>query len=317
MSSRAERHRAKALRRKVDGNNLASWRLGARFFSPAFAALLLLLLSIPVFPPPLPAQDPAVTYPAAGNLRLEQGTIELWFRLEDDPDGSQRNTLHYFPFFRFDARGEKQPRASLVYQTIWKPDWFHFFFSSLVQVMNERIAGQYVTTVEEGQVGVKADYSRQGAYPRTPRLKKGEWHSLAFTWTNGLAKATVAMHFDGREAIRAAELPGPWLDNLDATSLVFLSAPNHDNIALDELRVSGMARSPLQITNDFARGAFLRDEHTLLLDHFDRIETNETTKAAQTLAEQVAGYHDEKGGQVAGRTELIEGRFGKALRILK
>ena len=167
--------------------------------------------------------------------------------------------------------------------------------------------GPYVTTAEEGQ-GTKPD--PRGPPIFIPRLHKGDWHYLAVAWTNGLEKAVVSLHLDGRLAIRPTELPGPWWADLEATTLRFMSAPNHDNVAVDELRISDVAYGPQQATNSFLRGAFVRDEHTLLLDHFDRIDNE------QTVAEQIAGYHGEKGGKLLNKCcELVDGKFGKALRI--
>lgn len=47
--------------------------------------VLLLLLGVFV----ADAQTTVLQYPLGGNLRPEEGTIEFFFRLEDEPDGSQ------------------------------------------------------------------------------------------------------------------------------------------------------------------------------------------------------------------------------------
>lgn len=253
------------------------------------------------------AQNMVISYPAAGNLRAEQGTIEMWFRFEEEPEGSGQRTLHYFPIFFIHVEGEKHPRVSFAYQTIWGTNHFHFFFSSVITMDGQVIQSPYVTTIEEGQ-GTKPD--PRGPPIFIPRMHKGDWHYLALAWTNGLDKSTVSMHLDGKLVIRPTELPGTLWSDIDATSLRLMNAPNHDNIAVDELRISDIARSTEQITNAFTRGVFVRDEHTLLLDHFDRIGEN------QTVAEQISGYSGEKGGKVWNKfQELVDGRFGKAIRL--
>jgi hypothetical protein len=237
----------------------------------------------------------------------------MWFRFEEEPSGSGERTLHYFPFYFINLEGEKQQRAGLSYQTIWGTNTLHCFFSSVVEVEGQLMQGPYVTTVEEGQ-GTKPD--PRGPPIFIPRLHKGDWHCLATVWTNGLTKTTVSMFLDGRLVIRPSELPGALWENMDATSLRFMNVPNHDSIALDELRISDVAFTATQATNSFTRGAFIRDEHTLLLDHFDKIETDEKAKTSQTIAEQISGYGGEKGGKVLNKCyEQMDGKFGKAIRF--
>jgi len=161
----------------------------------------------------------------------------------------------------------------------------------------------YVTTVEEGQ-GTKPD--PRGPHIFIPRIHRGDWHHLALAWTNGLVKTTVSMFLNGKLVIRPSELPGKLWADMEATSFRLMNAPNHDNIAVDELRISDIARSPEQITNAFTRGAFVRDEHTLLLDHFDTLGTNETSAA------QISGYGGEQGGKLVNTCyELVDGNSGR------
>ena len=278
--------------------------VGRRFIPLAFCLFL--------FAQGSPAQSQVLVYPAAGNLRAEQGTIEMVFRFEEEPDPGGARALHYFPFFFISVDGEVQRRVSFTYQTIWSTNHMHFFFSSLGPLLGTWVGNPYVTTVEQGQVvkpGVNVPLW-------LPRMHKGDWHHVAITWTHGLEKPVVAVYLDGSQAIRSLELPAVWWADMEATTLELMSAPYHDDIAVDELRISDMARSPLQITNSVAQGALARDEHTLLLDHFDRIESNAAARAEQTVAEQIAGYHGERGGTLPSKCyELVDGKFGKALRL--
>jgi hypothetical protein len=277
---------------------------GSRF--ALFAALALGALTLPA-PRAVNAQNPVVLYPAAGNLRAEQGTIEMWFRFEEEPSGKGERALHYFPLFFINVEGEKQQRVSLGYQTIWGANHFHFFFSSLVEVEGKLMQSPYVTTVEEGQ-GTKPD--PRGPHIFIPRMHKGDWHLLALAWSNGMTKTAVSMYLDGRLVIRPTELPGALWGDMDATSFRLMNAPYHDNIAVDELRVSDIARTAEQVTNSFTRGAFVRDEYTLLLDHCDKLDGD------QTVAELISGFRGEKGGKLLNKCyELVDSKFGRAIRL--
>ena len=270
-----------------------------------------------------PAIAQVIEYPLGGNIRAEQGTLEMWFALAAEPDPSQKQSLHYFPLFWFKQSGEDHPRASLNYQTVWKPDHFHFNWNSTGRAIGEFASDAYIATAEETQAVTKADaLSPGGRYPRTPRLKKDEWHYLAITWTDGLTKPKYTMYLDGRVVYLTAALNAVWWDDLDTMVLAMLGAPYHDNYALDELRLSAVARNADDIAQTHASGkAPARDVHTLMLDHMDTIDRQEPAEAGKppvfsTVAEQISGFTGEKGGRLVGLNwDVVDGRFGKAVVI--
>jgi len=277
---------------------------------------LLLLVTAPI------GYAQVIEYPLGGNIRAEQGTLEMWFKLAAEPDPSQKQSLHYFPMFWFKQTGEDRPRASLNYQTVWKPDHFHFNWNSTGRAIGEFASDAYIATAEETQAATKADaLSPGGRYPRTPRLKKDDWHYLAITWTDGLTKPKYSMFLDGRQVLLTATLNAVWWDDLDTMVLAMLGAPYHDNYALDELRLSSTARAPEEIAQIHASGKPpAGDMHTLLLDHLDTIDRQEPEAGkppvCSTVAEQISGFTGEKGGRLNGLNwDVTDGRFGKAVVI--
>src|SRR5262245_60630534 len=167
--------------------------LGSRLVAVAIFYLLSSLLK--------PCSAQCLSYPLSGNLRPDEGTIEFWLRLEDEPDGSQRRGLHYFPLFQVKFEGEEPPRISFSYQTIMSTNSLHFSFSCSGKMMGKLVGNPYITTAEDTQAITKADQPNN-KYPRTPRLHKGEWHYLALTWS-GRNETVIALYLDGRQVIRS------------------------------------------------------------------------------------------------------------------
>ena len=282
---------------------------------PVYTPAALFLAAAFLCPNPVAAQNPVITYPAAGNIRPDQGTIEMWFRLEAEPDGSQKEARHYFSLFWIIVKGDRHPRVRITYQTIWRPEHFHFWWASTGTIMGSLQRNPYVTSVETAQAVTKADRSGY-RYPRTPRLKKGEWHCFAVTWRNGTRQPTIAAYLDGREAIVPRVVPGAWWADMDTTSLRLTNTPHHDNICVDELRISAVARSPQELAASASDGPPTRDIHTLLLDHMDTVRPGSGKGERHTVAEQISGYHGEVGGRVHNTCyEVVDGKFGKAIRL--
>lgn len=264
----------------------------------------------------LSARAAAITYPVTGNLRAEEGTIELWMRLEAEPDAKVPG-CHYFPILAVYGKGkEGQPnpaRATLNYQNIWKPDWFHFFFMSSGKQLGQVSNNPYVTTVEETQTASKLDRTN-APYPRTPRLKKGEWHYLALTWSGDPLQ--VSLYLDGRQVILPATLSAgnPWED-LEGGTFCIESYTSHDNLTLDDLRISSVVRSEEEIKAAFAAGGLKADKYTLLLDRFENVAEKEDTRPEVFSGDKAAAFGtlESKGRWV----EWVEGKTGKGVKILK
>src|SRR3954447_11638024 len=98
---------------------------------------------------------PVIEYPLGGNIRAEQGTIEMWFKLADEPDPSQKNSLHYFPMFWIRQQEEQNARVLFNYATIFGPQAFHLHWSSSGRTLGEFSGDPYICTVDESQAVTK------------------------------------------------------------------------------------------------------------------------------------------------------------------
>src|ERR1043166_1403441 len=225
-----------------------------------------------------------LSYPLSGNLRSDEGTIEMWMRLEDEPDGSQRKGLHYFPMFQIKFEGEEQPRIGFTYQTIWGTNSFHFSLSSSGKLMGQLVGNPCITSIDETQAAVKAD-SSQFKYPRTARLHKGEWHHWAFTWRGG-NETTVALYLDGKPAIIPTKTESSLWADVEGASLRFLSYVYHDNMTIDDFRISSVARTEKDNQEAFAKGSLDADRYNLLLDKVEDVTEGKETRPVKMVVEE-------------------------------
>jgi len=256
----------------------------------------------------------AVEYPAGGHLNPREGTIEFWMRLERIADSRAEGGTHHFTLFYIDDVSERTMRVGFTYQHIWRPEHFHFWWSSRGTILGKESSNAYLTTVEDTQEKTKADRGRD-RYPRVPRLKKGEWHHVAVTW-RGLPQSTVTMYFDGRLVMRPRELEVPIMYDMEDCLFKLVPAPYKDNISIDELRISSVVRAAEEITAT-AKGdePVQADIHTRLLDRFE--EFTQLDGRPHTVAEVTSRQETSPGGRVTipNRVQLVEGRFGKALKL--
>lgn len=259
-----------------------------------------------------------VTYAAAGNLKAEEGTLELWFRLEAEPDGSQKEGRHYFPLVQLvteqelEKPSEKGIGFRVCYQSIWKPDWFHFWFQSSGKTMGKITGNPYITSAEDTQTSLKGD--RPGKpYPRIPRLKPGDWHHLALIWSG--SPTEMSLFLDGKPCIPSTALPGgsPF-EEADSSKISFLAYNYHDNLTVDDLRVSSVARTEKELAAVFAEGATKADKFTLLLDRFENVAEGQDSRPDLMSATDDAS----KRGEIEWRyIQVVPGKTGKGLKILK
>jgi hypothetical protein len=259
-----------------------------------------------------PAFASSVVYPVPGHLDAAEGTIEFWLRLEVKADVK---SMPYFPLFNICKTGEEGERLRFYYQTIWN-EHFHFFLWSRGSVNGTMVGNPYqVVTIEDTVLTSKSDTSA-GRATRIPRVQPGDWHHIAITW-KGLPQSTVALYLDGALVSGPVELPTPLWEGIDDFVFQLLSNPYQDAHTLDELRISCVVRSPEEIRQSVASVRAQADINTLLLDHFEEIR--EVNGQWQTVPEVFTLGYEVQGGLINQRNmvELIEGKSGKGLRLLR
>ena len=189
----------------------------------------------------------AIQYPAAGNIRGDRGTAEMWIApsLDSDPAraGEQDHT--------------QVPNVTLFWLDIDAKTNCGLFWCGPPQQLRiwSRVDGKVLTTLS---VPVK--------------WKKGELHHVAFSWGDELA-----IYLDGTLKAKKA-YKGLMPKTLENAVLHIGKASSP--LLVDEIRVSDVARTP-----ELERQPYAPDEHTLLLDHLDLdIQTFQTHATEPAVA---------------------------------
>jgi len=257
-----------------------------------------------------------VSYRAMGHLDADDGTIEFWLRLDIDalkPDGSV--VIPYYLLFSVSRPGEPTPRASFSYTRQGSTNHYCFVFSSRGDVNGTITRNDNVVSIEDTVEVTKAD--RGGTrYPRIPRLKAGEWHHIALTWTGG-PLPVVQLYVDGKAASWPVRMVAPLFNDLREMRFNLLTFHYQDAHSLDELRISSIARSPKELQQSMQAGRAVADRYTLLLDHFEQFR-QEGEQLWTTPEVHATGIESETG--LIGKrnsVELGDGKSGKGLKFLR
>jgi hypothetical protein len=178
-----------------------------------------------------------VMYPAAGNIDLRQGTVEMWIRPTFDPN---------LPV----PHGDR----GLLNQELFS-----------LQLPHNYTIGYYWNVDDHG---MRLYIQHRSQYPvligERSFWRKGDAHHVAFTWGKELC-----LYVDGKPAVRVP-YQGPLAPALDKGNIML--GGTHAQFIIEELRISSVQRTSFPPTRQFAR-----DKYTLLLDHFNQVNTKVRT----------------------------------------
>lgn len=243
-----------------------------------------------------------LTYPLTGNLRPDAVTYEIWFRLDQEP---QKDGKPVYDLGQINWEKRKLPSVRCGYRPIWWTNHFHLYIRMDGFQMGEPVEGGYWPSYD---TTVLHKLENQPLRRHKP-LHAAEWHYLAWT-SKDISQPEVRFYLDGSALNRTGGrvFNEPWED-METAVLKFSVSP----VTLDELKISHRIYSSEEIEESFKRGALIRDQHTLLLDHFDQ----KSSDGSGTVAEVISGYHKEQGGTIQGKDyEFVESKFGKGLRLI-
>ena len=163
----------------------------------------------------LPAGN-VLTYPSAGNIDASEGTVEFWI----------------------------------------KPAWNGSDFST-INIFSWGVAGGLLLKKDPSTLGFSLNLFNAGgqpeirAWPNISNWQANQWRHVACTWSNSNKKAKV--YIDGQlKSETAFAMTLPAIANATFRIGGFTTAGPGDNIgAIDELRVSGVARTAQEIAQRY------------------------------------------------------------------
>jgi len=181
-----------------------------------------------------------ITYPAEGNVNLEQGTFEAWIRPVFDPQ----------PDIAADDPGRGVLNRNLFSVDFPGGDRIGFYWN--VDDRGMRVYYRRGTT-HPLVMGHRADW------------KAGEWHHVAFSWGD-----KTRIFIDGSQ-VAESDYKGTIPGDLSEAKILIGESPSEFDI--DEIRISSIARDYFDLTQPAAQ-----DRFTLLLDRLDSVDPNLTER---------------------------------------
>ena len=247
--------------------------------------LCVLIFVALAFAMPLHAEQPVrtygnLTYPAKGNIQLDEGTVELYVISGFDSQEEWKHASTYGTLFNI-VMPEENWSYTLTFIT-----WGH----AIAMI---------------GYAYPQQSYVWNGA----GKWKPGESHVVAWTWS-GRKRSVFA---DGEyKFIGKGGAKGSSIDNVvegplhgDLTKAQLMIGRGHSVFTIDEVRISSIARTPEELMKR-KDAAPVADAHTLLLDHCDG-----------GPADVISKFSGETAAKTEGSFEIVDGKYGKAIKLWK
>lgn len=250
--------------------------------------------------------SPGVTWPAAGIIDPEEGTMEAWVKLEFEPleEHQARYVGHGSLFFcRMADPAFAQDGIAVAFQTI--------------------NAGRHGQTDMHCVVAYGITFGGEKLTPRVygdfgPKAQRGQWRHVAITWSRQQRRLTA--YVDGKIApdggLRDLDPQMTWTPLLFSRTTFGIGWPapssnrEPSRIAIDEVRISSIERSVQQLTCS-TPGPATADLHTRFLLDFDAADTPATAVQPTMAAVQEAAQAQ----PLPSGWRWVEGRNGRGLAM--
>lgn len=227
-----------------------------------------------------------LVYPSLGNVRPEEGTIEMWVFLEFGPAEPRERFENSFTMFRL----ETEPRN--LFWLFWKKESRH--------------SGPYATLRADGR-----PYVPFWAVEPVRGWKRGEKHHIAYAWKGARSWWILDGQSDEGSGEKRTQNAFPMSWTLD-TGTSFRVGNGAGKVVIDDLRISSVARREDEV-GYHSPGALRPDVFTLLLDTFD--VSFKPDGVRQTSPAVMMPSATQRGGIPSPGTEFAPGVAGNGLRL--
>lgn len=224
-----------------------------------------------------------ITYPAKGNIQLDEGTLDLWVISNFDTD------------YEID----KSPADH---------NWRACLFNLLFPEDNSHYVLQYISWGRGFAMIGYAKPPQPYVWAGPNHWKPGEAHHVVFTWSGTKRSVFIdgICEWKGGKGLNIGRDVDVQLDlHGDLTAALIQIGAGSSHITVDEVQIRRVALTPEEIIR--AKNApLVADVYTLLLDHCDG-----------GPPEIIASKPGKEATQLIGTYEVVDGKFGKAVRLWK
>ncbi len=245
-----------------------------------------------------PTTAAELRYPAMGNIRLDQGTVEMWLVPQFDPEAPL--TRPYTGHRLFQIQRDEDNRLALMWRaTISKAEGRE----------GKQAAGLYPTGRSGGHnfaefTTIWCFVGKNGPL----RWSRGEPKHVAFCWD----QERIWWIIDG-EIQREGPLLLPLNFELNEDIDLVFGDPNGSRFIFRDLRISSIPREPSEVGYHHPEGA-PADFHTLLLDRLDQsVEADGQRQTSPVI--MTPGPDGRRGGRIDRRVPTVETKAGPGLAL--
>jgi hypothetical protein len=228
-------------------------------------------------PPPL-AEFGTLDYPARGNIQLDEGTLDLWVISNFDTDFKPQKDLAW---------------QATLFNLVFPEEGWHYPLYFIPWANGFALVGYGVPQQRYVWLG-------------PPHWKPGEPHHVVMTWSgrkrsmfiDGICewKGSKGMNIS-KDVEVEGELHG------ELTAAILRIGGGNSSITIDEIQIRRIALTTEEIIKS-KDAPLVADANTLLLDHCDG-----------GPPEIIGGQTGETAGKLTGKHEIVNGKFGKAIKL--
>jgi hypothetical protein len=233
-------------------------------------------------PPPASVEFGLISYPASGNIQVDEGTVDLWIVNDFDSD--------YPP----DKSGKDLNWQATLFNVVFPEQNWHYPLYFIAWANGYAWVGY-------------ADPPQPYVWMGPPHWKPGEVHHIVMTWSGRKRSIFIDgicewQGIKGKNVARDVDVGAPIRGDL--TTALLQVGSSRSFLTIDEIQIRNIALTPEEIVA--AKDAPLTaDSRTLLLDRCDG-----------GPPEIILGG-GEGGRKLTGVYQIVDGKFGKAIRLWK
>ena len=248
-----------------------------------------------------------LVFPARGNIEIEQGTYEVWFKEVNPNEGvyeigaaSNRALCQFLNVVNSDSKSSRKTEESFLRFCIFTDG-------------NRHSIG----------AGFMSENSRVGYATKSAKLSP-DWNYAAISWEKTSKETYKITSYLNGEEMRTSEQKYPPLKKFERHAKIYITRSasylgrKNDSGSIgviDSFRISKRLRMVAEIKQSFEKG-FTEDKDTLLFDDFSKVIPEKKfniAKAAEKPSElsgKTSHKRKSQRGLFYGPYKLVEGRSG-------
>lgn len=259
-----------------------------------------------------------ILFPTKGNINFEEGTFESWFCLNYSfSEGMLGEKSHVSPMTVMQIIDKKGRNLSDAYTSIknkrsgaLRPGMSLGISTSQDRKYNDylRIGSNVFAVIREGKLIDRGGFVFG---EKTLPWKKGDWHYIAFSWKKIGEEYEISISIDGSEKKTKTY---PIAEDVDLSqnydNLISIGSPYGSWGTINSFKISNKVLTQEEISESYTKG-LSKDEATLLFQDGKSLKKLKKQNLSIKKIPKIS-----KKGLILGKVKFVDGKFGKALKLV-